>query len=420
MFPPRYRGRIRGGEREQACALQLERRAVAGAKGVERSDRERRATTRPGDPPRPGVHPVDQDRAHRRTVPGRQRDASTGRDDARPVGVPDQHVVVFGQEPRRGRDVGIGSWRIGKVEQFAPFLIADGDQIRSQRFDRRAETGHAGPRLDVGDRRRSEGREVPDDPAGCVGPLIDPSAQPALHGRPGDRTAPTPDTAWRDLDERQVSGDGVCHRLLVTVRPACGEAPAEGCPTERRVVHDPATEGDQGVRLDSLEPLCEGTRGEAACQRGLCPRSQREGIACRDEVDRRAHQRGPDGRAILDRRRKMPRVETLESRPECDIRRQWRLRLHPDEVFDGRECRHVVAGQQQLAGEQGPVERPRTEHQAASGPAESRPSGNTTPSSRRDSRACTDRRTCCRSRNSAGSATCKSGCARARDRRSAC
>src|SRR6478735_5639260 len=157
------------GEGEQPNRLVLKCSTVGRGDRFERGDRHRRPPAVANGPPGPGVHAIDQDRAHRAAVPGQERDAATGRDDARPVGVADQHVVVLGQETRRSGRVGVRPRSVRQVEQLASAgPVPERGQRGSQVVHHLPAVGHARPRADVRDARRSERGEIPDDPVARI------------------------------------------------------------------------------------------------------------------------------------------------------------------------------------------------------------------------------------------------------------
>ena len=145
----------------------LECGPIHGSDGVERIDGQRRPARRSGDPPEPGVHAVEQERAHRCAVARRQRDRPAGRDDPRPIRVAEEDVVVFGQEAgrrreRRDRDEARPAGRTAP-----PAIVTEGGEIRPKALDDGPEAGQAGPRPDVVHGRRAERAEIAGhDPAG--------------------------------------------------------------------------------------------------------------------------------------------------------------------------------------------------------------------------------------------------------------
>jgi hypothetical protein len=94
---------------------------------------------------------------------------------------------------------------------------------------------------------------------------------------------------------------------------------------------------------------------------GLDEGPQRESIARRDHVDGHAHERRAHGAALLEGRRELGGVEVPKPRPQRDVGRQRRLRLQADEVLERALDAARRASQQELAFEQGAVERARAE-----------------------------------------------------------
>ncbi len=102
---------------------------------------------------------------------------------------------------------------------------------------------------------------------------------------------------------------------------------------------------------------------------GLHERTQRQAVVGADEVDRGAHDDDPHDGAVQQQLRELLRIEARQARPQPEVRVVRHLRLHPDEVLDGLECRGVGALEQALACERRPVQRARAQdvaaHQAA-------------------------------------------------------
>ena len=118
-------------------------------------------------------------------------------------------------------------------------------------------------------------------------------------------------------------------------------------------------------QVDAFDTTPERTRPEAALEDRRDQGSEPQGVVGRHQVDRRPHQRCPNGTALDDRRREGLRAKAVEPRPETDVRCERRLRLHPDEMLDGGQRGHRFAHEQHLAGEQGAVERAWPEHRVA-------------------------------------------------------
>ena len=81
-------------------------------------------------------------------------------DDAAPVGVGQQHVVVLGEEARRAGGVGIGTRTVRDVEELAPVLVPERTEARAEALDHLSHTGQARPRRHVRHGGRAEGGEV--------------------------------------------------------------------------------------------------------------------------------------------------------------------------------------------------------------------------------------------------------------------
>ena len=94
----------------------------------------------------------------------------------------------------------------------------------------------------------------------------------------------------------------------------------------------------------------------------LHERAQQQAVVGGDEVDRPAHDADPHELPALEQLRQRLRPEALEPRPERRVRVVRHLRLHADEVLDGRERRQRRPLEQELARERGAVQRPVAQH----------------------------------------------------------
>ena len=104
--------------------------------------------------------------------PGGSGMLPTGRDDARPVGVADQHVVVFGQEAGRSGRVGVRSGSVRQVEQLATAGHRRNEVSLGRELVIACRGGSRPTSSDVGDARRSERGEIPDDPVARIRPDV--------------------------------------------------------------------------------------------------------------------------------------------------------------------------------------------------------------------------------------------------------
>ena len=120
-------------------------------------------------------------------------------------------------------------------------------------------------------------------------------------------------------------------------------------------------------REDGPEVNARAARGELGVPRELGvedrlhQRAQRQAVVRAHQVDRRAHDDGPDGPPPLDQAGQLSGPEAVEPRPQRRVGVVRHLRLEADEVLHGVEDGHLGAAQQQLAGERGAVQGPRAE-----------------------------------------------------------
>jgi len=96
---------------------------------------------------------------------------------------------------------------------------------------------------------------------------------------------------------------------------------------------------------------------QVAVEDRLHQRPQHQAVRPGDQVDRAAHQRHPHQLPVEDQPGQIVGRERVQPSPQPDVGRIRFLRLHADEVLDGRRDSPRLASQQQLAGQQRPVER---------------------------------------------------------------
>ena len=126
-----------------------------------------------------------------------------------------------------------------------------------------------------------------------------------------------------------------------------------------------AATGREHLRqVEAGEVAGEGAAQEHPLEDRLDERAQPQRVVGGDEVDGRAHERGPDRAAIDDGVGQLGRIEARQARPQADVRRQRGLGLQADEVLERRLDRHRPPLEQQLAGEQGTTEGARRQHAA--------------------------------------------------------
>ena len=98
--------------------------------------------------------------------------------------------------------VGIRPRRVRQVEQLASGLVAERHEAGPEAVDDLGQPGQAAPRLDVHDAGRPERAQVAEDQRIEVRPVGRRRPEPRLDRGVGDRPAPAPQAAGRDLDER--------------------------------------------------------------------------------------------------------------------------------------------------------------------------------------------------------------------------
>jgi hypothetical protein len=100
---------------------------------------------------------------------------------------------------------------------------------------------------------------------------------------------------------------------------------------------------------------------ELGVQHGLHERAEAQHVVGRDEVDGRPHHGRPHDAALEEEIGERLRPESVESRPEREVRVARDLRLQTDEVLDGVERGSRIAMEEQLALERRTPESPRAE-----------------------------------------------------------
>ena len=156
----------------------------------------------------------------------------------------------------------------------------------------------------------------------------------------GDRPAPAPQAPRRDLDERHAGPDRLFEPEPVPIRPARQEVVAERLERPRLLVHEGAAHRHDLVEVDAGQALAELSLLDPIHDR-LDERPEAPRVACGDEVDRPAHERHPDHRAVDEQVGELLAPEVVEPRPQPDIGRVRRLGLHPDEMLEGRRDRQL-------------------------------------------------------------------------------
>ena len=115
-------------------------------------------------------------------------------------------------------------------------------------------------------------------------------------------------------------------------------------------------------RVDVDAPVLAAVRADPPLlPRRADPGSEVPVVPWRDDVDGRAHERPLHCTPPLERTREIAEREALEHRPEADVRRRGVLGLQTGDPLERAPDRDPGAGEKELAGEDGPVQRPRRE-----------------------------------------------------------
>ena len=298
-------------------------------------------------------------------------------DDPTAVVVAEDRVVERRQEAHRGRRVGVGTRRVGKVEQLAAALVAEGDELLADRGDRGRQTRQAAPGTQVGDGRRAErGQVAPGqsltgrvDWVGRVGRVcwvgavrgrrVDVPPQPGRQQHVANPGLRPPQAARRQLRHRDEGGDDhLAERPRPGRRPAIGEAPGDlahraGLPVGH---HRPAGRREL-VEVDPVEFAAVDAQDPLAQHRGVAGPPGQD-VVGGQEMDGAAHEVGPHHLPSGQQHLQLSGIERVHPGPEPDERLLRLLGLQPAEMRDGVEDGQVGAIEEELPGERRPVERP--------------------------------------------------------------
>ncbi len=274
-------------------------------------------------------------------------------------GVHQQVGVPGGQEAGRGRRALLGQGRAGQVEQLPALLVAepagpDPLQHRAQRGQ-----GQAGPAAQVAEGRRAEpGQVAADQVLEGVG-LGDPPGPEPVGGQPVEvGPAALPGARRRDPDHVHPEPDAVPYRLG---EPGGGEQPGQLGLAGRAGGEPFADQGGGGLDVDALQlaPRRPGPPVAAGAPDGL---GERRVVGGRDDVDGDPQQGRLHRPPLLQRPGELLAAEVAQPRPEADIGRGGVLGLEPGDLLERGRDGEGRALEEQLAGEQGPVELAGREH----------------------------------------------------------
>jgi hypothetical protein len=168
--------------------------------------------------------------------------------------------------------------------------------------------------------------------------------------------APLPGAGWRDAEQLGIGVDRLpgcvarpgaqLHQLGASQRPPTDRA-ADSC--------DQLISVGRRLPVDLLRPVPPG-RAHG--------RDHRVVVAGRDGVDRAAHQRALHDASLLVRPGQVVALETLDARPQADVRIRRVLVLDADQLVEDGRDRQGRPLQEELAREEGPIQAALTERLA--------------------------------------------------------
>ncbi len=200
------------------------------------------------------------------------------------------------------------------------------------------------------------------------------SAGALSSGRPSHVSAvawiacpPTPQSAARrDLHQRQQRACNVAQRLWVAVGPLFGQKRAQVGKYARLLLKQHTTPRPDRIEVEARQALAIGAF-QATLDHSLEQRAHRQAVARAHQVDGRSHQRDPHSLAVGEQLGQLGMLEAFQPRPQADIGRVGRLRLHADKMIDHIDRRHRNALEQVLPRQQRAVERAPTQHLSGPG-----------------------------------------------------
>ena len=275
------------------------------------------------------------------------------RQEPRPPRVDEQIGVPVRQEPDRAGVSGSGQRCVRQVDQLSTLLVAEPPQVEARRRpSSRRSRRDARPRRDLApaspDRTRAgtpgRGASVPPPRSRPVGR---PNPRRARGGPPCRRSqVPDGGTRTRSTHRPRVPTKPLAQVAELLHGPRTVEQGRRAAPSAERSISASGVPVAPAERPAPLLPPC-------------LPDAQRIApvLASRNDVDRHPHQRRLDHRPVLEGVGQRVATEGRETRPQPDIARRGVLGLEAadllDRLRDGQRC----PLEQQLAREQGAVQR---------------------------------------------------------------
>ena len=235
---------------------------------------------------------------------------------------------------------GSGRGARGQVVQLGAVLAAERPEPRGRAGRRPRAAGSARTRPGCPARSSARGRR------GSAAPGRRPSGSARVEVAARARTASSAASPDRPRPRRRAASAGPsaagrapCRRERTGRRPETGAAsawPSSVRPTARSSISSRAAARTAAGsrRTDLLGPLAA---APTALGHPLEDRPPGERVPGGDQVDGDPHQRRPDDPTAADQVGQLLGLEAGQPGPEPDVRRQWRLRLHPGQPLDRRD-----------------------------------------------------------------------------------
>ncbi len=280
-------------------------------------------------------------------------------EEARAVGMGEEHVVVLGQEPHRRGCLRVGQLAVRDIPQGSPCVIRPLPELRAEAVEDGGDAGEPGPRRNVRRRRRAERAQVAEDEVVDGGRGGERTPEPRLGRRHRDLMRAAEEPARWNLHEGEVVPARVRERGRVVRGEALAQRCAERGQGERLVAQQRPRPLEDRIEIDAGEGRPHlGMRGQLPVEDGPEQRPEAEAVVGREEMDGAADRGDPDHLPLDEQRPQVGCVEPFQARPEARIRIRRHLRLEPDELVHRRQRVERSTLEEKLPLQRRPVQRP--------------------------------------------------------------
>ena len=247
------------------------------------------------DPPRSPQGAVDEHVAAPELAGRIEGGGGLGVEEARAVGVGEEHVVVLGQEPHRRGYLRVGQLAVRDIPQRSPCLIRPLPELRAEAVEDGGDAREPGPRRDVRRGRRAERAQVAEDEVVDGGRGGERTPEPRLGRRHRDLMRAAEEPARRHLHEGEVVPAGVRERGRVVRGKALAQRCAERGQGERLLAQQRTRPLEDRIEIDAGEGRPHlGMRGQLPVEDGPEQRPEREAVVGRQQMDGAADRGDPD------------------------------------------------------------------------------------------------------------------------------